>query len=139
MQQNVTSAGHTRTSGIALTLGALGVVFGDIGTSPLYALKECFHASHGIPITFENVVGILSVIFWSLIVVVSLKYIAFIMRANNNGEGGIMALLALTLRAEHSSTLRRSLLVAVGLFGAALFTVTASSRRPFPYCRPWKG
>ncbi|MDP2226268.1 MAG: potassium transporter Kup [Moraxellaceae bacterium] len=121
MQASVNVDGHARSSGLALTLGALGVVFGDIGTSPLYALKECFHSSHGIPIVFENVVGILSVIFWSLIIVVSLKYIAFIMRANNNGEGGIMALLALTLRADHSKPWRRSLLIAVGLFGAALF------------------
>ncbi len=110
-----------RTPGIALALGALGVVFGDIGTSPLYALKECFHAAHGIAISFENVVGILSLIFWSLVTVVSLKYIAFIMRADNNGEGGILSLLALALRSEQRKTWRRSLLIAVGLFGAALF------------------
>ena len=78
-----------------LTLGAIGVVFGDIGTSPLYALKESFHAAHGLPISLENVLGILSMIFWSLMLVVSLKYVAVIMRAHNNGEGGIMALLAL--------------------------------------------
>jgi KUP system potassium uptake protein len=108
---------HRRT----LTLGALGIVFGDIGTSPLYALKECFHASHGIPINSANVIGILSLIFWSLTLVVSLKYIAFIMRADNNGEGGIMALLALTLRTEHRSSRRRWILVGFGIFGAALF------------------
>ncbi|MDQ8035860.1 MAG: potassium transporter Kup [Pedobacter sp.] len=112
--------GH-KSSTAALTLGALGVVFGDIGTSPLYALKECFHAAHGIAITPENVLGILSLIFWSITLVVSLKYIAFIMRADNNGEGGIMALLALTLRSEHKHPRRRALLVATGLFGAALF------------------
>ncbi|MGH8492206.1 MAG: potassium transporter Kup [Moraxellaceae bacterium] len=112
--------GH-KSSTAALTMGALGVVFGDIGTSPLYALKECFHAAHGIAITPENVFGILSLIFWSITLVVSLKYIAFIMRADNNGEGGIMALLALTLRSEHKSPRRRALLVAIGLFGAALF------------------
>ncbi|MFZ5561936.1 MAG: potassium transporter Kup [Pseudomonadota bacterium] len=110
-----------KSSTTALTLGALGVVFGDIGTSPLYALKECFHASHGIPITHDNVLGILSLIFWSITVVVSLKYIAFIMRADNNGEGGIMALLALTLRSEHRRARRRRLLIMIGLFGAALF------------------
>ena len=109
--------GHKST----LTLGALGVVFGDIGTSPLYALKECFHAAHGIPITNDNVLGILSLIFWALTIVVSLKYIAFIMRADNNGEGGIMALLALTLRTEHKSSRRRWLLIGIGIFGAALF------------------
>jgi KUP system potassium uptake protein len=119
MQQ--ASSHSARTPGIALALGALGVVFGDIGTSPLYALKECFHAGHGIPISFENVVGILSLIFWSLVIVVSLKYVAFIMRADNNGEGGILSLLALALRKESQTGWRRSLLIAVGLFGAALF------------------
>lgn len=104
-----------------ITLLALGVVFGDIGTSPLYALKECFHAAHGIAITEANVLGILSLIFWSLTIVVSLKYVAFIMRADNNGEGGIMALLALNMRSRRIGTKTRALLVAVGLFGAALF------------------
>lgn len=102
-------------------LGALGVVFGDIGTSPLYALKECFHVSHGIPIDAASVLGILSLIFWSLTLVVSLKYIVFIMRADNNGEGGIMALLALALRAEYGSAQRRWILIGFGIFGAALF------------------
>ena len=88
-QANVNTSGHRRTA--LLALGALGVVFGDIGTSPLYALKECFHASHGLTPSVENVLGILSLIFWSLTIIVSLKYIAFIMRADNNGEGGIMA------------------------------------------------
>jgi KUP system potassium uptake protein len=110
---------HTPMS--ALTLGALGVVFGDIGTSPLYALKECFHASHGLAITHDNVLGILSLIFWSLTIVVSIKYVAFIMRADNNGEGGIMALLALSLRNKNISIWQRTFLVSVGLFGAALF------------------
>lgn len=114
--------GHTgKSSNAALTLGALGVVFGDIGTSPLYALKECFHQSHGISLTPDNVLGILSLIFWSLTIIVSLKYIAFIMRADNNGEGGIMALLALTLRTEQTSSHRRFLLISIGIFGAALF------------------
>ena len=112
---------NAQTPGLAIALRALGVVFGDIGTSPLYALKECFHAAHGIPINFENVVGILSLIFWALVTVVSLKYVAFIMRADNNGEGGILSLLALTLRSEHKSNWRRSILVSIGLFGAALF------------------
>ena len=110
-----------RTPMPALTLGALGIVFGDIGTSPLYALKECFHASHGIAITHDNVLGLLSLIFWSITIVVSLKYIAFIMRADNNGEGGIMALLALSLRKKSLVLWQRRLLIAIGLFGAALF------------------
>lgn len=104
-----------------LTLVALGVVFGDIGTSPLYALKECFHAAHGITINESNVLGILSLIFWSLMIVVSLKYVAFIMRADNNGEGGIMALLALNMRSKRLGPKTKSFLIAIGLFGAALF------------------
>lgn len=104
-----------------LTLGAIGVVFGDIGTSPLYALKESFHAAHGLPISIENVLGILSMIFWSLMLVVSLKYVAVIMRAHNNGEGGIMALLALNMRNQNLSPRKKMLVVTVGLFGAALF------------------
>lgn len=118
--QATDSTAH-KTSTAALTLGALGVVFGDIGTSPLYALKECFSPERGIPLTHDNVLGILSLIFWSITLVVSIKYLLFIMRANNNGEGGIMALLALTLRNEQKSTTRRMILVVLGLFGAALF------------------
>jgi KUP system potassium uptake protein len=75
----------------ATALAALGVVFGDIGTSPLYALKESFHAAHGLGIQPENVLGILSIIFWCLMLIISIKYIAIVMRADNNGEGGIMA------------------------------------------------
>src|SRR4029450_5543134 len=86
----------THTSSLALlTLGAIGVVYGDIGTSPLYALRECFHGEHGVAPTHENVLGVLSLIFWSLTLIISIKYILFVMRADNNGEGGILALLAL--------------------------------------------
>jgi KUP system potassium uptake protein len=81
-----------------LTLTALGVVYGDIGTSPLYALRECFKPEHGIAPTHENVVGVLSLILWSLILVVSVKYITFVLRADNRGEGGILSLLALLLQ-----------------------------------------
>ncbi len=105
----------------AMTLAALGVVFGDIGTSPLYALSQCFHTSHGIAITEGNVLGILSLIFWALMIVVSLKFTALIMRADNNGEGGIMALLALNLRNPNIGSRLRFWLVSIGLFGAALF------------------
>lgn len=105
----------------AITLAALGIVFGDIGTSPLYALKECFHAAHGIEINPPNVLGILSMIFWSLMIMVSIKYVAFIMRADNNGEGGIMALLALNMRSRNLSPKMKLILTAIGLFGAALF------------------
>jgi len=101
-----------------LTLAALGVVYGDIGTSPLYALRECFAGTHAIPVTEENVLGVLSLIFWSLIVTVSIKYLLFVMRADNGGEGGILALVALVRTRAGKSA--HATLVAVGLFGAAL-------------------
>ena len=104
-----------------LTLSALGVVYGDIGTSPLYALKEVFGgAHHPVPINEANVLGILSLVFWSLMIVVSIKYVVFILRANNKGEGGIMALMALVLRNEKDPS-RARVLMLLGLFGAALF------------------
>ena len=103
-----------------LTLTALGVVYGDIGTSPLYALRECFKPEYGIAPTPENVYGILSLILWSLILVVSVKYIVFILRADNRGEGGILAMLALMLQQHATHLHRRMLLIALGLFGAAL-------------------
>ena len=104
-----------------LTLSALGVVYGDIGTSPLYALKEVFGgAHHPVPINEANVLGILSLVFWALMIIVSIKYIVFIMRANNKGEGGIMALMALVLRGEKDPA-RARVLMLMGLFGAALF------------------
>ena len=81
----------------ALALAALGVVYGDIGTSPLYTMKEVFAGNHPIPLTPDNVLGILSLIVWALIVIVSIKYVVFVMRADNRGEGGIMALIALAL------------------------------------------
>ena len=106
-----------------LSLGALGVVYGDIGTSPLYAVRECFFGEHAIAVSPENVLGILSLIFWSLILVISVKYLGFILRADNRGEGGILALMAL-VHPEHSPASvkprRPWLLIALGLFGAAL-------------------
>src|SRR3954452_8414556 len=104
----------------ATALAALGVVYGDIGTSPLYALKECFAPEYGLGPTASNVLGVLSLIFWSLNFVVSLKYLTFIMRADNRGEGGIMALLALLHPRRQPAGARRRLLVSLGLFGAAL-------------------
>jgi KUP system potassium uptake protein len=89
-----------KSGAAVLALAALGVVYGDIGTSPLYALKEVFgNAHHPVPITPDNVLGILSLVFWSLIVVVSFKYVTLILRADNRGEGGIMALMARVLAA----------------------------------------
>ena len=102
-----------------LAFGALGVVYGDIGTSPLYAFKECFFGPHSFPVTTQNVLGILSLIFWSLNFVVTFKYLSMVMRADNRGEGGILALLALV---RPSGPLSRGgrLLIATGLFGSAL-------------------
>ena len=103
-----------------LTLTALGVVYGDIGTSPLYALRECFKPEYGIAATPENVYGVLSLIVWSLTLVVSVKYIVYVMRADNHGEGGILAMLALILGRDTVRKKRRAVLIALGLVGAAL-------------------
>jgi KUP system potassium uptake protein len=102
-----------------LALGALGVVYGDIGTSPLYALKECFAGSHGVAPTPENVIGVVSLVFWAMTFVVTFKYLGFVMRADNRGEGGILALLALVGSRGVTRRSRRVLLM-FGLFGAAL-------------------
>jgi KUP system potassium uptake protein len=105
-----------------LSLIALGIVYGDIGTSPLYALRQCFDPEYGLEASQLNVYGVLSLIVWMLIIVVSIKYIVFIMRADNRGEGGILALLALLLQQERrvADRRRRWLLISLGLFGAAL-------------------
>lgn len=106
----------------ALALAALGVVYGDIGTSPLYAFKEVFaNGQHPVPITPENVFGALSLVFWSLTIVVSFKYVALIMRADNKGEGGIMALMSLVLSEDGVNPKTKRAVVFFGLFGAALF------------------
>ncbi len=104
---------------LALALGALGVVYGDIGTSPLYTIKECFHGIHGIALNETNILGVLSLVFWSLTMVVSLKYVTFILRADNKGEGGIYALLALIPSGQARSSTYRALILA-GIFGASL-------------------
>ena len=104
----------------ALALGAVGVVYGDIGTSPLYTLKEVF-GPHGVPASHDNVLGALSLVFWSLILVVSVKYLLFIMRADNKGEGGIMALMALAQRSARDLPRMRLAIAVLGIFGAALF------------------
>lgn len=105
----------------ALALTALGVVYGDIGTSPLYALRQAFHGTHPMPLNTVNVLGVLSMIFWSLILIVSVKYLVFVMRADNKGEGGILALMALLQRGRAGGGLApRALIVTIGIFGAAL-------------------
>jgi len=100
---------------------ALGVVYGDIGTSPLYAAKETFNPDYGIPFSPENILGGISAIFWVLVIVVSLKYVLLVLRADNRGEGGIMALLALAKASIGERPVLRSVLLALGVFGAALF------------------
>jgi len=105
---------------LPLALTALGVVFGDIGTSPLYALRECFSGPHGIAATPDNVRGVLSLVFWGLILVISVKYLMFVMRADNRGEGGILALMALVRPGGASGSARDWAVVTLGLFGAAL-------------------
>ena len=103
-----------------LMLGALGVVYGDIGTSPLYALRECFNKEHGVVATPENVMGLLSLICWSLILVVTVKYLMFVLRADNKGEGGILSLLALAFGETAAESRTRAAVVVFGIFGAAL-------------------
>ncbi|HEY6508466.1 MAG TPA: KUP/HAK/KT family potassium transporter, partial [Vicinamibacterales bacterium] len=111
---------------LPLTLTTLGVVYGDIGTSPLYALRECFFGSHSVPPTQENVLGVLSLIIYALVLVISVKYVVIVMRADNQGEGGVLALTALIPSLSGASggparlAVGRPLLIALGIFGTAL-------------------
>ncbi len=114
---------HTDMSGrrlALLTLAALGVVFGDIGTSPLYAVRECFHGEYGIAATQANVLGVLSLIFWALLIIVTIKYLAFILSADNDGEGGVLALTALVKAKDAATKSAPWALVTIGMFGACL-------------------
>jgi KUP system potassium uptake protein len=125
-QQQQSDHGHPHGSSprgrylLGLALGALGVVYGDLGTSPLYALRECFHGLHAIAPTPTNIFGVLSLIFWGLMVVVTIKYMVFILRADNRGEGGILALTALATPIRPLAPSPRRWLVLLGVFGAAL-------------------
>ena len=110
-----------RNTVTSLAVGAIGVVYGDIGTSPLYTIREVFSGPYGIAVTHGNVLGILSLIVWALLIVVSLKYVVLILQADNNGEGGIMALMALVRRTVSRESRPVGLLMLLGLFGAALF------------------
>src|SRR5512143_2845848 len=105
----------------ALVVGAIGVVFGDIGTSPLYTMRVLFTGEHKLPLTHATVLGLLSIVFWALMIVVTLKYVTLIMRADNRGEGGILALTALVARGVEKQTRRRWWLVGFGIFGASMF------------------
>ena len=127
----VESGQADKSSGLAgLSVAALGVVFGDIGTSPVYTFRECFNPEHGFPHDAEHVLGALSMIFWALIIVVAVKYVLLIMRADNQGEGGILALLALALETARSG-LSRTFLIVLALGGAALFYGDSMIRRQF--------
>jgi len=105
---------------LTMVVAALGVVYGDIGTSPLYAIRECFHGPHAVSVTPMHILGVLSLVFWSLIIVISIKYLMVVMRADNQGEGGIIALMALVANLTGRPSRRQWLLVTLGLFGAAL-------------------
>ncbi len=105
---------------LTLSLAALGVVYGDIGTSPLYALRECFFGPHAITPTAPHILGVLSLIFWALILIISLKYLVFVLRAHNQGEGGILAMTALATPITPTRRTERSFLILIGIFGAAL-------------------
>ena len=112
---------HASTSVTVLTLAALGIVFGDIGTSPLYAFKEAFHGTRGLPLNETNVLAVLSLFFWSIAFIVSLKYVAVVLRFDNGGEGGILALLALATRVTRQQPRLTATVTMLGLFGASLF------------------
>lgn len=118
------SASHSSPSDFknlaTLSLAALGVVFGDIGTSPLYAIRECFHGEYSIPVTTDNVLGVLSLLVWAILTIVTLKYLTFIMKADNEGEGGILALTSLIISHSKKNNSQRWFLVGIGLFGASL-------------------
>src|SRR5512140_3307962 len=100
-----------------LSLLALGIVYGDIGTSPLYALRECFYGSHPVAVSPANVLGVLSLIFWSLVIVVTLQYHVYVLRFDNRGAGGILALMSLVMMDKRR---RSAVIVVLGVFGAAL-------------------
>src|SRR5579859_495731 len=119
MRPGLVRTGEPRARLGILALGALGVVFGDIGTSPLYALQAAFSPENRLQVTQANVLGLLSLFFWSLIVVVTLKYVLFVMRADNHGEGGVMALMALAGRS--AVRRERAAVLLLGLVGVALF------------------
>jgi len=115
------TAQHKKSTLAGLTLAAIGIVYGDIGTSPLYTLKTVFSPEHGLALTPDNLLGIISLIFWGLTVIVSLKYVTLVLRADNRGEGGIMALMALALSSVNRLSKRHYQLMLCGVFGAALF------------------
>ena len=115
------ASGHGKIGLTGLVVGAIGVVFGDIGTSPLYTLKEMFSGHYGLQANHDTVLGVLSLAFWALMVVVTLKYVTIIMRADNEGEGGVMALMALAQRTLKNGSRSAYVVGILGIFGASLF------------------
>ncbi|HOY68097.1 MAG TPA: potassium transporter Kup [Candidatus Ozemobacteraceae bacterium] len=111
---------HPRSELFTLAIGALGVVYGDIGTSPLYSVKECFSRHSGLPVTPENILGIISLVFWTLTLIVSVKYVTFVLRADNDGEGGMMSLMALVKGKLAATRISSSLLLKMAIFGTSL-------------------
>ncbi len=123
MSADAMTGSRERTAGHSLPpllLATLGIVFGDIGTSPLYAIRECFHGEYGITPSSENVMGVLSLMFWALVLIVGVKYLTYIIRADNQGEGGVIALTSLLHRSAAGLRRRRVVLIAIGLFAASL-------------------
>ena len=110
---------HKKSFGVMM-LAAIGVVFGDIGTSPLYALKECFDPHHGIPYSPEAIFGVISMMIWALILVVTVKYVLFVMRADNKGEGGVLSLMALALRSFDHKSKSYFFFMIMGMLGACM-------------------
>src|SRR4051795_10299906 len=121
---DVTDSHRQEPSGkrlLSLSLLALGIVYGDIGTSPLYAMRECFYGTHAVALSRDNIFGVLSLIFWSLVVVVTLKYHVYVIRFDNRGEGGILALMGLVgLGGRTRGAMLKTTLVVIGVFGSAL-------------------
>src|SRR3954447_13733265 len=115
------SSAAKKSSAPALALGALGVVFGDIGTSPLYALKQTFSDTRGLTPNPGSVYGVLSLVFWTITIIVSIKYVSLVTRADNDGEGGTMALISLIQQVKRLAARTRWLLIGLGVLGAALF------------------
>ncbi|MGC9236393.1 MAG: potassium transporter Kup [Thiomonas sp.] len=121
MQTDSSSSSEHKATMAALSLGALGVVYGDIGTSPLYAFQTAFSPDHGVPYSPDNILGVLSLIFWALTLIVLIKYVLLVLRADNDGEGGILALMALVMRRYAKGTRGRTAAITLGLIGASMF------------------
>jgi len=126
-----------KSSTTALTVAAIGIVYGDIGTSPLYTMQTIFSEEYGLKLTTPNILGVVSLIMWGLFIVVALKYVTLILRADNRGEGGIIALMALALESVGKNSRWSFILLVLGLFGAALFygdgVITPARRFPDKY------